>query len=246
MSSMLQNLEAWAQDAVVDDEGNKTELTAEDWNSCEEVSLDQKAFAGNKISAADWKQLVTKCPAIEAFSAVESKLESVEKPSEDVEDIQVLDLSKNPIKDLAFVEGFPKLISLTMTGNSEITKVEQLAPLKKLPDLQMLELEADKTENLLGCEDEKALREKIWEFIPDLVGFNGANSDGEILDMDMNGFLEEEGMLGEEEEGMDWDKLMEEEDLEEEDFDDEDLDEEEEDEEEEDGEPEAKRSKKTE
>jgi len=272
MASMIDNLEAWAKDAAMDDEGNATELTQDDWESCEEVSLDDKTFAGNKISSADWDALVKKCPSIEAFSSVDSKLTAIETPTgtkmepkvdedgiplesgeeEEVpicKAIQVLDLSKNAIGDLSFVKGFPELISLTMLENTAITKVEQLEALKAVEGtLQMLELDTDKTANFLGCADEEALRKKVWEIIPNLVGFNGANSDGDLLDMDMAGLLEEEGFGDEEEDDMDmvnWDQ--EEEDFEEEDFD-EDFDEEEEslEEEEDEGEPEAKRSKKTE
>lgn len=53
--------------------------------------------------------------------------------------IQVLDLSKNELKSLAFIKGFPNLISLSV-ASSHLKTEEDYKPLEALENLQMLEV----------------------------------------------------------------------------------------------------------
>jgi len=239
---MSENLKAWVsaapdEEAAPEDAAKNVEILKER----EEVSLDKLAFENNTITAADWGVLMEQCPHVEAFSAVESDLSKVEKPESAIDQIQVLDFSKNAIDSLEFVEGFPNLISLTLT-DCKIEKFEQLKPLEAVKtSLQMLELNED---SLLGFETDEEMRKKVWEMLPELVGLNNKTEGGDLLEMDLMGDEEEDMDFPYEEEDMDF--LEEESDLDDlvaEDEEEEDLDEDEEGEQGGDEEPASKRAK---
>lgn len=114
---------------------------------------------------------------------------TVETPKAPLDQIEVMDLTGNKISDLSFISGFPKLVSLTLKDIT-LTSLDGLKPLSEIKTLKVIELPDDfHTKVEPAFETPEALRAKLFEMFPDMLGINGFDIKGEELE---DGFGEEE------------------------------------------------------
>ncbi len=170
-----------------------------DWD---ELSIDGKTFADNKMVDQDWLKL-HEMSQVQAFAFIDCKLETVEKPSKPFEYIEVLDISGNKLKDLDFLAQFPLLVSLTCRGNADLKIAEIKSALKQLPNLKILEFDPDAT---FGLSSPKEVRDECFAAAPELLAVNNLKQDGEIFDDENSDDDEEEEEEEDEDDGGEWDE----------------------------------------
>jgi len=79
-----------------------------------------------------------------------------------------------------------KTLTILKCANNSVKTIDELAPLKDLPELKNLDLSSN------PVADTKGYKEKIFELLPNLEILDGCNKNGEDVISDEDGYDEEE------------------------------------------------------